>query len=412
MDTYEIVVIGAGRIGRKIARELSEKGKKVAIVTLNDDAASIFERTIDALHHERPLVEPDPHGPPNVNTYRGFPRFESKEKILSVGDSHLQADRFVIATGAIPAIPPVQGLDEVSYETPLSLFSQEQLPSSLVIIGGGPVAVSLACVLAKRQSSISLICANDRLLIKEEPELSKLISSYLEKQGVTMTLKAQPIQVRSNGESKVVVYEKEGTRAEVEAKSLVVATGFVGHSREFGFENQGVYINGDNRVVVNEQMETAAPHIWAAGSVTGPPFHLALSQHQADLLIHNLTSPFFFQQRMESEPFPSVISTQPPIATVGLKEEEARKKYKDTACLTTPYSDEKGLIKLVGRKRSGEILGAHIIGPHSTEMILFLNLAKRADVPFPDLLDRQHYPSPTFGEALYHAIKGWVERGR
>ena len=113
---------------------VSQSEKKVAIVTLNDDSASLFERLIQTLDQGRPAADPSPHGPENVDTYRGTPCFQSEEKVLSIGQEALSAKTFIIATGAIPFIPPIQGLDETPFKTPLSLFKEPKMPASALVL--------------------------------------------------------------------------------------------------------------------------------------------------------------------------------------------------------------------------------------------------------------------------------------
>jgi len=386
MNQYDVVIIGAGRIGRKIAEELKDLGKKVAIVSLNDDSATIFGRTLHTLSLDRPVGDPNPHGPDNVDTYRGRPEFIDHKKILHVGDQQLSAPRFVIATGAVPTVPAVQGLDQTSFETPLSLFSKEKFPSQPLILGGGPLGVTLAFRLAQRKISATLISNKPSLLVEEEPELIQRVQETLHDQGISVVLNAHSIQVRTIENNKQsVIYQIGEEQKEQETDSLIVATGFTGNSKGFGFEKQGVYIDGRGAVVVNDQMRTSIPHIWAAGSVTGPPFHFALEEHQANLLINNITSPFFSQTRLEREDYPITYPQHPPLARLGLGEKEAREEYKDATVLNATLYDsyardrsgrEVGLIKLIGRKRSGKILGVHVIAPNAEDIILFLNLAK------------------------------------
>jgi len=405
MNHYDIVVIGAGKTGRLIAQELHQKKKKVALVTLNDDSATLLDRTIKAISIGSAGQVPDPHGPEHVDTFRGSPCFQSDNKVLTVGPDSIGADQFVIATGAIPFLPSIQGLEETPRHTPLSILSEAKSPSSMVILGAGPMAVCLAGHFSSLNTHVTLLTNKDQILPKEEEEIAATIRNFLEERGVQIQTQTSLIQTWTKLGKVVCVVEGGEKRNEIQAEVLVVAAGFIPNTKGFGLDTQRVYVDERGRVVVNDLLKTSAPHIWAAGGVTGPPFSLALHEHQATLLVNNMTTPFFGQTRLDNEPFPMTFPFHPPVAQLGMAEAQAKEKYKDT--VVSVYK-EKGLIKLIGRSKSGEILGVHILGAHAEEMILTFNLAKLAGIGFYELLDRQHYPSPTAGEAIYFAIKKWA----
>jgi len=415
MIRYDVVVVGAGKIGRKIAKDLTELGKKVAIVTLNDDTATVFERTIQALTQGRATPDPDPHGPPDVDTYRGTPEFKSNKFVLSIGDVDLSARDFVIATGSLPKIPPIQNLAETPHHTPLSLLTEQNIPSSVLILGAGPVGVSLAQILIASGKKPLLMVRGNRILPKEEPEISEVLERHLVSSGVRVLKNAHLVQTRSLPDKKVsCVYESNEEQKEIKVEAFVLATGFAPNMAGLKLENLKPYQNGGGSLCVDDLIQTSTPHLWAAGSVTGFPSQIGFHEHQAELLVNNLTAMFFSKTRLENEPYPFTIPTNPPVARLGMSQKEAEQEYKDCKTVVVPvssFSDSSsagGLVKLIGRKRSGDIVGVHIVGPHAEEMILFFNLAKRAEICLYDLLDRQHFPSPTYGDSIYHAIKKWT----
>lgn len=408
MISYDLVVLGAGKTGRRIAFELAKQGLKSAIVMLNDDSATEFERTIYSLAKGEIQPPSESSGPEGVDSYRGNPEFTPQKNHLRVGDVELTAKNFVLATGSVPHIPRIQGMETTPYFTPLQTFSQGAVSKSTVVLGGGYQGVRMAEWLIARKVNVVLITNKESILPHQEAEIVQLYTSRLQKQGVQIILKSDVIQTRKEGDVIKVVLRRDDERKEVDTEQLILATGFRSNSDSFLLENQQVYRDSLGRVVVDDLMRTSAPHIWAAGSVTGPPFNLSLEAHQADMVIHNIPAPFFQKIRLDADSIPDVYPTQIPIARLGKKEDEARNNYGDAhAALWTVHNE--GLIKLIGRRKSGTILGVHLMAREADQWILFFDLAMRAGISIFDLLDRRHFPVPGEGDLIFGALKNWAE---
>ena len=407
MSRFDVIVIGAGRTGRTIAREVAARGRRVALVSLNDDPGSVFRRTVEtvATGALSPLLPPASLD--NVETFRGDAVFETEGPVLSVAGERLSARRYVIATGARPILPAVNGLREAKADTPLSLYERPRLPSSVVVLGGGPIGTALSGRLAAQGVRVTLLMTRDRLLPAFDPEIAAVAARALAERGVSVVTGAAVRQMRRNGDGSVSVgYGLSDSGHEITAESAALCAGFEANSRGFGFERQGVYVDAQGRIVTDDRMRTPAPHIFAAGSVTGPPFQIALAAGQADLAVNNITSPFFAQMRADPDPAVDVAPGPVPLARFGLSEEESARTRDAVAAV---YASPAGAVfKIVGRRRSGDILGAQAAGEGAAAAALYLNLAMRAGVSLFELLDRQFYPALTPAEAIGEAIDRWA----
>jgi|GEM_PF-4493966 len=382
---FDVVIIGQTSATKSLVSGLTEKGKKVALISLPDGSDILYERLIHYLYGSKEESIQDFESI-RAEKITALPEFDSQKGVLLVNGQSWHAKDFVLGMGAIPFIPNSFASQKLPFETPQSLLMKRKFPSSAVILGGGPIGVSLAHVLIDKRCETTLVCQSNRLLPKIEPELAQFLNEKLQEKGC-----------------RIVFNTEQPPKSEV----LILATGMRGHTQGFGLEKQGVYLNEKKKVVVNDQMQTSNSRIWALGPLTHYPPNLAFEAHQAIMIANNVTSPFFSQMRLENEPFPKIYPTHPRLATLGLREDEAKQKFGNVK--TSVHAIEGGMIKLVARKRSGQIVGVHICAPTASEMILFFNLAMRSGLTIFDLLDRHHFPSPSYAQAIYQCLTRWLE---
>jgi dihydrolipoamide dehydrogenase len=305
------------------------------------------------------------------------PRFNS-EKSLIINDEEIFFKHAVLACGASPVSPS----EFPKAVTPLEILSSPVIASRCLVVGGGPLGISTAGKLAEKKTYVELLARHGRVLPNEDPALSSFAANRLEQAGVRIVSGLQP------GETSV---NCAGLRANTEDLNLKAARIFAAAAG----------------VKTDEQMLTSNPNVYAAGAVTGPPFSIALERFQAELVIENMSAPFFMKHRMLPEAIPLAIPFSTPLARIGLTEPEAVAKYKDALTVTQPITG--GFLKLIARKRSALVAGVHIAGVGADSLIMYFGLLMRAEIALREVTERHHYPTGLLPSAAAEAINRWVE---
>jgi pyruvate/2-oxoglutarate dehydrogenase complex dihydrolipoamide dehydrogenase (E3) component len=327
---------------------------------------------------------------------------------VRVGDTVLRARRgIVIGTGTAPWIPPLDGLAGTPYWTTRQAMEADQVPRSLIVLGGGPAGVEVAQVFARFGTGVTLIEAADRLLARDEPESSALITKIFRREGVTVHTGAPAKAISHDG--RVFTVAVAGG-PQVTGERLLVATG-----RQAGLASLGAGAIGQDEHAsyfeVDEQMR-AAPGVWALGDVVGKGAHTHMSLYHGRIILSQLLGRP--HHSAEYHAVPRVTFTDPEIGAVGLTEAQARERLGDkvsTAVRRIPDSDRgwihkagnDGFIKLVVDGERGVLVGATSAGPAGGEVLSILTLAVHAAVPVQRLRE-MIYAYPTFHGAVPEAI--------
>ncbi|MCB4757288.1 MAG: FAD-dependent oxidoreductase [Elusimicrobia bacterium] len=407
MKTYDVIVIGAGRIGGLISEELSLKNLAVLLIKLPGESEDRLRHHLTILTGHKTNASPEPSSRPGIDLKEGPCTFLSKT-IVRVNNEEIAGKRFVLAMGVKPFVPAIPGVREAGLTKATDILKENRGPGKAILIGGGPTGVLLSQKLLKENRDVTLVTRNAVLLSTWEPDISSWMATSLKSQGAHLITEADITHIKRTGASTMALrYKKEKKEEELSADEILLCTGFLPNTEGFQLENARVYINKEGRIVTEEEMRTSAPHVWAAGSVTGPPFHLALEDHQARLVVHNMTNPFFARLKMDFDPIPMTLPTDPPLASLGVGEKEACKIFKDVKVERLEFDG--GLIKIIGRRKSGLLIGAHICSPHAQELILYFDLVLRAGIPLAELVDRHHFPAFSICEMIYEGIKRWAE---
>ena len=405
MKTFDALIIGEDFAARETANLLSSSGKKIGIIVPEVSRLVRVDHVLKFLKSESSLSVEHPF-PPTMEIITGSPVFTDPHTVL-VNNQTLQAKMFLIATGAAPYFPPVQGLDEIHPRSTFDFISDEKKPRSLIIVGAGPLGVATAFFAAERKIDTTLIGNKSEVLPEEEPEISAAVMENLARQKIRTLLGASLILVKKEGKLTSLVYEKDGVREEIKAEMLVFSTGLTPLTEELALHVPRAYVTSEKNIVVDEDQRTSCPWIFAAGTVTGIKAGTAVMKRQADVAAHNMTALFFSKIKMEPGHPPFTIPMTIPSARTGHTEKQAREEYRDIRVSLT--NTPEGLIKLVGRKKGSRILGAHILSPQSESAILFFDLAIRAEISALDLLDSHSYPLDTFAETIHQSLKSWTQ---
>lgn len=328
-------------------------------------------------------------------------------RTVAVGaDTFTSRRGVVIATGSKPVVPPIPGLDEVDAWTSRDAVSAEQLPTSLIVLGGGAVGCELGQVFSRFGVDVTIVEGADRLLPSEEPEASDVVTTALETEGISVRTGAMAERIERRDGTLTLILEGG---AEVSAEQLLVAVGRRVDVRGLGLDAAGVETS-DGYIRVDENLR-AADAIWAMGDVTGQGLftHVALRQArliEADILGED-------HEPIDYSSTPRVTFTDPEVGAVGMSEQEARDAGVDVRVAVKdlqatfrgwvhgPGAD--GIIKLVADRERGILVGATSVGPTGGEVLGLLSAAVHARIPLAELR-RMIFAFPTFHGGIGEAI--------
>ena len=324
----------------------------------------------------------------------GAARFISPHEV-SVGEDVISGRRFVIATGSMPAIPPIPLLEQTGFDTNETIFKRRTLPGHLAVIGGGPIGVELAQAFARLGSQVTIIEAADRLLAQGDPQASLWLQNALEAEGITIITAAQVAGVRREGDARQIALDDGRT---VECERILVATGRRPVVHGLGLEEAGVEF-GKQGIRVDRRLRTSQKHIYAVGDVCGPHPFTHMAEYQAGIALANIV--FRTPKKTDYRVVPRVVYTDPEVAAVGLTESEAKSKGIKYHIAEFPMAEvdramtdgiEHGGARILISK--GRIAGASLVGPHAGELIHELALAMQVKAKVKDIAAMVHaYPT-------------------
>lgn len=349
-----------------------------------------------------------------IKVFDGHGTFTNNGSV-DVDGQRLVGRHYLIATGSRPALPPIDGLDEVPYLTSDLLTSGEpqelwELPRSLVIVGGGYIALELGQMFRRFGTQVTILERSPRVLPGYEPEVSLAVQEILSQEGVRIITDVVVRKVRREGDGVAVVGESQGREERFQAQRLLVAAGRVPNTDAIGLEQVGVKTDGQGAVVVDQFLATTRRNIWAAGDVigahTGSQPATPVGAHDGVIAAGNALNGE--QRAVDHTVIPRTIFTDPQVAVVGLTDTEANDRGFRCNCGTVPMRivpragairDTRGLIKMVVDWNSKRVLGVSMVGPQAGEVIHEAAMAMRFGATVHDFIDMVHV-YPTMAEAL------------
>ncbi|MGE3309568.1 MAG: NAD(P)/FAD-dependent oxidoreductase [Limisphaerales bacterium] len=320
------------------------------------------------------------------------------------GRRRVTARSVVVATGSKPSFPAVPGLAEAGAWTSDDALEPKKLPKSLIVLGGGPIAVEFAQFFARLGSRVTLIQRSPRILKAEDADVAKVLEGVLAREGVQVLTGTHLIAVEESRSRKVVHFEHEGVRKRTVADELLVALGRSPNTEGLGLDRVGVETE-KGRILTDAGMRTSVAHIYSGGDCTSAHEIVHLAVLQGEVAGHNIAFPRR-RREMDDRLLISVVFTEPQVATVGLTEAGAGSRGVPFLSATYPFGDHgksmilgatDGFVKLLADPRSGEILGGACVGPQGGELIheIVAAMAKRMTVG--ELAAMPHY-HPTLAE--------------
>lgn len=330
---------------------------------------------------------------PDINLIEGRASFQ-QDGSVRVNEKTYRANRYVIATGAQPRIPPIPGLLESQPLTSTTLMDLETLPKSLIVLGGRAVALELGQTMARFGVKVTILQRSKMLIPEHEPEVAQAVQDYLEQEGIVVQTGVQVEQVKRNGGFVTVSALVGGQIREYQADQILAALGRQPNTAGIGLENVGVEVDRFGAVIVNEYQQTTNPLIYATGDVTPNPDYVYVAAAGGAIAARNAIAGN--QKPFDLSALPGIIFTDPQVATVGLTELEARNSGYQVSTQTLPLEyvpraqaarNTKGLIKLVVDDATGRILGVHVLAAEAGEVIQTATLAVKFGIRLNDLVD-------------------------
>lgn len=376
-----------------------------------------FFQVMSAIRSSQAEIEP--HDSPDRLRREGVDVIEGDAQflgpgIVSVDGQDLRFRSAIIATGSAPALPPIPGLEEMNPLTTDSVWELERLPERLAVIGGGPIGCELGQAFSRLGSEVTIIETLDRLLSREEPESSRLLTAALKAEGVEVRTGATVSGIDSIPEGTRIRFAGSGNGTEWVGSHLLVAAGREPRTRDLGLETVAVKVNDSGSIAVDARLRTTARGIYAVGDVTGvmPFTHVAARQARAAAP----NALFGLRSKVDYSSVPWAIFTDPEIARVGISEAEARAEWGerarvvqfDYAGLDRAIVDGRpqGFAKLVADNRGklvGATIAAHGAGDAIAEMAAWINQgASVSDV------SKQVHAYPTMAEGASRAANAYV----
>jgi pyruvate/2-oxoglutarate dehydrogenase complex dihydrolipoamide dehydrogenase (E3) component len=346
----------------------------------------------------------------DVESIIGEARFIDAHTIEIDGKRRMTAEKFIIATGARPTMPPVEGIDSVPYHTNETIFDNDRLPDHLLIMGAGPIGVEMAQAHARLGAKVTMM--DSALLRQDEPEASDLMCKILEREGVTFV----PSLVQSVQSEADTITATLQNGAVVQGDMLLVAVGRTPNV-DLGLEQAGVHYT-QKGITVDNHLRTNVPHIYAVGDCTPAPKFTHYAGFQGGIAGRNATLPVV-NSSGHDDVIPWVTYTDPEVAHVGQTEAEARRQHGSAVRVhhfstahgdrTVAENDVEGFIKLV-YKGSDRLLGATIVSDRAGEMIFELLLVLKGKLSLTDITTMIH-PYPTYNDVVKRAVADLVIQG-
>jgi pyruvate/2-oxoglutarate dehydrogenase complex dihydrolipoamide dehydrogenase (E3) component len=444
---YDAIIIGTGQSGPALASRLSKQGMSVAVIERNKFggtcvntgciptkalvasayAAQLARRAAEygvvlqgdvSVDMKRVKARKDAisgKSSSNVETWmkglktarviEGHARFESPNTV-SVNGEVLESDRIFINVGARPLVPPIPGVKDIGYLTSSSIMDVDFLPEHLVVIGGSYIGLEFGQMYRRFGSRVTIIEKAPRLIAREDADVSQAVLEILQKEGVSVELKADCLSMRRTPKGVAVRVQCEADGREVEGSHLLLAIGRVPNTHDLGLDKAGVKMNDKGYIEVDDGLRTSVEGIWALGDCNGRGAFTHTSYNDYEIVADNLLEGA--KRSVKDRITAYALFIDPPLGRVGMTEDEIRKSGRKALVGQRPMTrvsravekgESQGFIKITVDAESKQILGAAILGVGGDEAIHSLLDAMYAKAPYTTVTHAMHI-HPTVSELL------------
>jgi pyruvate/2-oxoglutarate dehydrogenase complex dihydrolipoamide dehydrogenase (E3) component len=448
---FNAVIIGTGQSGPALAVQLAGAGQKVAIVERNRFggtcvntgctptktlvasayAAHLARRAADyGVLIESPIkvdmkrvkarkdaivrrasegIEQWLQDTPNLTVIRGHARFGSPKTVQVDGDV-LEADRIFINVGGRAFVPPLPGLDHVKYLTNSSIMEIDFLPEHLIIVGGSYVGLEFGQMYRRFGAQVTIIEKMPQIIGREDPDVSQVVVDILRNDGVHIETGADCIKVQKRGDGIAATLDCAGKAREIVGSHLLLAMGRVPNTDDLGVERAGIKTDERGYIIVDDELRTNVPNVWATGDCNGRGAFTHTSYNDYEIVADNLLGVDGQRQvRKVTDRLPAyALYTDPPLGRVGMTHTEIRKAGRRALVGTRPMSrvnravekgETQGFMKIAVDADTKEILGAAILGVGGDEAIHSVLDVMYAKAPY-TVLRRAVHIHPTVSELI------------
>ena len=451
MKQYDAIIIGFGKAGKTLAAELSNRGWQVAVVerssmmyggtcpniaciptkTLVHEAgiaallyhddypkqANLYKQAIGRKNRLTSFLRNNNYERlskrPNVTVYMGEGSFVSANIIkvaLPEGDIELQGKEIFINTGSTPIIPAIDGIKESQkVYTSTTLLDLNVLPQHLIIVGGGYIGLEFASMYAEFGSKVTLLEGGNRFMPRNDQDIANSVKEVLEKKGIEIHLNARAQSIHDTNDGVTLTYSdvSDGTPYFVDGDAILIATGRKPMIEGLNLQAAGIGVDAHGAIVVNDQLRTTVPHVWAMGDVKGGPQFTYLSLDDFRIIRDQL---FGDKKRDigDRDPVPYAVFIDPPLAHIGLTEEEALKRgysFKVSRLPATSVVRSRtlkqtdGMLKAIVNDHSGKIMGCTLFCAEAPEIINIVAMAMKTGQHYTFLRDFI-FTHPSMSEGL------------
>ena len=451
MKQYDAIIIGFGKAGKTLAADLSNRGWQVAVVerssmmyggtcpniaciptkTLVHEAgiaallyhddypkqANLYKQAIGRKNRLTSFLRNNNYERlskrPNVTVYTGEGSFVSANIIkvaLPEGDIELQGKEIFINTGSTPIIPAIDGIKESQkVYTTTTLLDLNVLPQRLIIVGGGYIGLEFASMYAEFGSKVTLLEGGNRFMPRNDQDIANSVKEVLEKKGIEIHLNARAQSIHDTNDGVTLTYSdvSDGTPYFVDGDAILIATGRKPMIEGLNLQAAGIGVDAHGAIVVNDQLRTTVPHVWAMGDVKGGPQFTYLSLDDFRIIRDQL---FGDKKRDigDRDPVPYAVFIDPPLAHIGLTEEEALKRgysFKVSRLPATSVVRSRtlkqtdGMLKAIVNDHSGKIMGCTLFCAEAPEIINIVAMPMKTGQHYTFLRDFI-FPHPSMSEGF------------
>jgi pyruvate/2-oxoglutarate dehydrogenase complex dihydrolipoamide dehydrogenase (E3) component len=417
MPHYDAIVIGTGQSGPSLARRLVAAGRKVAVaerklfggtcintgctptktLVASAYAAHLARRAADygvtiggAVGVDMKAVKARKDAVVGVSqrgverslktldgctVYEGHARFIAPKQV-AVGDTTLSADQIFINVGGRAVVPPIPGLDQVPYLTNSSMMDVDYLPGHLVVLGGSYIGLEFAQMFRRFGSEVTVIELGPRLIAREDEDVSRAIADVLADEGIDIRVGSKVVGVARQGNDVAVTVEAAGQTSRIVGTHVLVAIGRRPNTDDLGLDKAGIAVDARSFIIVDDELRTSVPGIWAMGDCNGRGAFTHTSYNDFEIVAGNLLD--HERRRVSDRITAYALYIDPPLGRAGLTEAEVRKTGKPALIATMQMEDvsrayekgeTKGFMKILVDRDSRQILGASLFGLAGDEVV-------------------------------------------